>query len=151
MASSSLTQWRSGHTYTCDVAIGGHQLVIDEPVTLGGDDLGPTPGEIVTAALGSCTAITMRMYARRKGWDISRLDIMVEHEIVNAPVATLEGRIAKQDRFRMGIVLEGELDVAQRERLLDIAKRCPVHRMLTGSIVQTEVLIDLVEFDLKIE
>ena len=147
MGSSSLTQSRHGHTYTCDVAIGDHQLVVDEPLHLGGDDLGPTPGQLVTAALGSCTAITMQMYARRKGWTLSRLDVQVEHETVNAPSATLEGRMAKQDRFRVRILLEGDLDSAQRERIFDIAKRCPVHRMLTGSIIQTEELAEV--FDME--
>jgi putative redox protein len=142
MGSNSITRRRTGDTYTCYVAIRNHGLVLDEPASVGGNDEGPTPVELVTAALGGCTAITMQLYARRKGWNISRLEVAVEHETVNAPAATLEGRVAKQDRFRMRILLEGDLDVAQRERIFDIAKRCPVHRMLAGTPIVVSEFID---------
>lgn len=149
MGSRSITRRRTGDTYTCDVAIRDHGLVLDEPAKVGGNDEGPTPVELLTAALGGCAAITMQLYAQRKGWNISRLEVAVEHETVNAPEATLEGRIVKQDRFRMRILLEGDLDETQRARIFDIAKRCPVHRMLAGAPIIAGEYTD--SFDFKSE
>jgi uncharacterized OsmC-like protein len=124
---------KSGSIYACDIAVRQHHLVADEPVDAGGEDLGPSPVEMVSAALGACTAITIEMYAKRKGWRISKLDVTVVREMVNDPAATLEGRIERRDQFRTRILLEGDLDDEQRKRLFTIAARCPVHRMLAGS------------------
>jgi len=135
------TSRRPGTAYTCDIAVRQHRLIADEPEAAGGEDLGPTPVELVSAALGSCTAMTIEMYARRKGWNISRLEVSVVREVVNDPTATLEGRIERRDQFRTRIHLEGDLDEEQRKRLFTIAARCPVHRMLAGS----PILID--EYD----
>ena len=142
MPSNSITIRRAGDTYTCDISIRDHRLVFDEPEDKGGVDDGPTPVEALTGTLGACTAITMQMYARRKGWRIDRLEIVVDHDTVNDPDATLEGRIVNRDRFRTRILLEGDLDGAQRQRIFDIAKRCPVHRMLAGSPIMVEEYVD---------
>lgn len=133
------TSRRSGTAYTCDIAVRQHQLVADEPEDAGGEDQGPTPVELVSAALGSCTAITIEMYAKRKGWNISKLDVSVVREVVNDPSATLEGRIERRDQFRTRIHLEGDLDDDQRARLFTIAARCPIHRILAGSPILIEV------------
>ena len=133
MSAIASTSRRSGTAYTCEITIRHHHLVADEPADVGGEDQGPSPVEMVSAALGSCTAMTIEMYARRKGWNISKLDVVVIREVVNDPTATLEGRIERRDQFRTRIHLEGDLDGEQRERLFTIAARCPVHRMLAGS------------------
>jgi putative redox protein len=133
MSALVTTSRRPGTAYSCDIAVRQHHLVADEPEDAGGEDLGPTPVELVSAALGSCTAMTIEMYARRKGWNISKLEVSVVRETVNDPSATLEGRIERRDQFRTRIHLEGDLDDDQRARLFTIAARCPVHRMLAGS------------------
>jgi len=141
------TSRRPGTTYTCDISVRQHNLVADEPEDAGGDDLGPNPVELVLAALGACTAMTMEMYAKRKGWNISKLDISVVREVVNDPSATLEGRIERRDQFRTRIHLEGNLDDEQRKRLYTIAARCPVHRMLAGSPILIEEYDDSYDSD----
>src|SRR5712664_46451 len=112
---------------------GGHHLVSDEPLDLGGTDAGPTPYDLLVAALGSCTAITLQMYARHKGWPLEGVEVRLTHGKIHArdcaDCETKEGRI---DRIERGIVLQGALDDAQRARLLEIADRCPVHRTLTS-------------------
>lgn len=142
MKHRSKTVWRSESRYTCDASIRDHHLIIDEPISEGGFDAGPTPVELVTAALGSCTAITMQMYANRKGWPITRLEVTVDHDLINDPEAALEGRTVKRDRFETIILLEGDFDEQQRERILDIARRCPVHRIIAGSAIMTQTVID---------
>lgn len=97
----------------------GHRWAVDEPGETGGRDSGPEPFELLCAALGACTAITVRMYAGRKGWPLERIAVAVTYE---KPTDTA--------RFSIAITLEGALDAAQRERLLAIAKKCPVHQTL---------------------
>ena len=149
MSSLVTTSRRPGTTYTSDIRVRQHHLVADEPEDAGGEDLGPTPVEMVSAALGACTAMTIEMYAKRKGWNISRLDVSVVHEVVNDPSATLEGRIERRDQFRTRIHLEGELDDEQRKRLYTIAARCPVHRMLAGSPILIEEYADSYASDVE--
>jgi len=119
----------SGSGLLQDIRIGRHQLWSDEPVAAGGTDQGPTPYELLAAALGACTSMTLRMYARAKGWPLQRVITTVRHEKIHAQdcadCETKEGRI---DRMEREIVLEGPLDEAQKNRLLEIAERCPVHR-----------------------
>ena len=116
------------------VSVGAHRLVADEPASLGGTDRGPTPYQLVSAGLGACTSMTIRMYARRKGWTLNHVSVDVSHEKTHATdcegCETAERRI---DVFRRVIRLEGELDAAQRTRLMEIADRCPVHRTLEAS------------------
>ena len=101
---------------------GNHGLLVDEPTEKGGGDAGPSPQALLAAALASCTAVTMEMYADRKGWDLDGLSVAVD----------TEGEISKgTKRFEVIIELPGTLDEEQRDRLLKIAARCPVHRALT--------------------
>ncbi|MFT5516552.1 MAG: putative OsmC-like protein [Rhodothermales bacterium] len=122
--------------YRTAISARTHSLVADEPTGLGGSDTGPTPYEFLGAALGSCTAITLRMYADRKEWPLEAVRVEVSHEKVHAKDCDCEtdatGRI---DLIRRDIWLEGPLDDAQRGRLMEIANRCPVHRTLEGDIV----------------
>ena len=125
-----------------DIEAGGHHLVSDEPLDLGGTDAGPTPYDLLVAALGSCTAITLQMYARHKGWPLEGVEVRLTHGKIHArdcaDCETKEGRI---DRIEREIVLQGALDAAQRARLLEIADRCPVHRTLTSEIeISTRLL-----------
>jgi uncharacterized OsmC-like protein/fermentation-respiration switch protein FrsA (DUF1100 family) len=113
-----------------------HHLLADEPSDVGGTDRGPSPYGLLAAALGACTTMTLRMYARRKGWPVTQISVDVDHDKVHADDAATEGR--KLDRFRRTIRLEGALDEDQRARLLAIADKCPVHRTLeAGARVET--------------
>lgn len=105
-----------------------HTVLVDEPVALGGTDLGPTPFELVASGLAGCTAITLRMYAGRKSWPLEKVKVRVEHE-QRPHTATPEGE--QRDRFERTIELVGPLDQEQRERLLEIANKCPVHVCLS--------------------
>jgi putative redox protein len=106
----------------------GHTWPVDEPAEGGGADSGPEPFELLCAALGGCTAITVRMYAARKGWPLDRITVTVTYD-----------KPADRARFAIAIALEGPLDPAQRDRLLAIAERCPVHQTLAhgAEIVMT--------------
>jgi putative redox protein len=111
------------------VAIRDHQLTADEPKSHGGDDAGPSPQELLAASLASCTAITMEMYAHRKGWDAGDIVVDVDYEPAHRGSPT---------RFRMEVQLPKELPEDQRERLLQIAAKCPVHRTLEGEVMFEE-------------
>ncbi|MEP0546154.1 MAG: OsmC family protein [Rhodothermales bacterium] len=118
------------------VAIRQHTLVADEPIAVGGTDEGPTPYDLLGAALGTCTAMTLRMYADRKEWPLEGITVHVEHDRLHAQdCAACETKEGKIDRLRRTITLDGALDDAQRTRLLAIADRCPVHRTLESEIV----------------
>ncbi len=112
------------------VSAGPARFIADEPAALGGLDLGPTPHELVAAALATCTAQTLRLYAGRKGWPLG--PVHVEVLAVRDPAA------APPDEFRRTITLGGALDDEQRARLMEIAEKCPIHRLLTtGARVTT--------------
>lgn len=116
-----------------------HHLLADEPKAYGGTNRGPSPYGLVAAGLGACTSMTIRMYARRKGWPLNGVSVDVSHDKVHAQDAepAAEGRI---DRFLRRIRLEGPLDADQRARLAEIADRCPVHRALErGAQIVTEL------------
>ena len=116
-----------------------HHLLADEPKAFGGTDRGLSPYGLLAAALGACTSMTIRMYARRKGWPLAHVSVEVTHDKVHAEDAQ-GGRPMKVDLFRRRIRLEGDLDAAQRARLLEIADKCPVHRTLVhGAKVKTEL------------
>jgi putative redox protein len=107
-----------------------HHLLADEPAASGGTDRGPSPYGLLSAALGACTAMTLRMYARRKGWPVPAISVDVDHDKTHAKDA--EAGEQRLDRFRRRIRLEGALDDEMRARLLEIADKCPVHRTLEG-------------------
>jgi putative redox protein len=132
---------RSGEGLTEIVEARGHTIVVDEPTEGGGDDAGPTPYELLLGALGTCTAITVRMYATRKDWPLESVEVHLAHERVHAedcencdnPHAA-----AFLDRISKRVIMHGSLSTEQQARLLDISERCPVQRTLQSSIaIQT--------------
>lgn len=118
-----------------EIEVGTHRLKGDEPVDVGGTDTGPSPYDFLLAALGSCTSMTLRMYADRKGWPLDGVTVRLRHEKIHArdceECETREGRI---DRIERNIELTGALDDEQRARLLEIANKCPVHRTLSSEV-----------------
>ncbi len=111
--------------YAQFVTAGHHVMGADEPERFGGHDTGPSPYDYLLAALGACTAMTLRMYADRHGWPLQQATVALRHEVARAP----DGGGAV-DRFVRRIVLSGDLDDEQRRRLLEIAEQCPVSRTL---------------------
>ena len=122
---------RVGGQLKQDVAIREHRLTADEPREHGGDDSGPSPQELLAASLASCTAITMEMYADRKGWDVGEITVEVDYEPAQRGSPT---------RFTMGVKLPKELPEEQRDRLMQIAAKCPVHRALEGEVMFDETV-----------
>lgn len=131
--------------YRTEIVAGGHPLVSDEPVALGGSDAGPGPYALVLAGLGACTAMTLRMYADRKGWPLERADVELRHAKVHARDCADASEAARAgnamiDRIERRLRLHGPLDASQRARLRELADRCPVHRTLTSEIcIETTV------------
>ena len=129
--------------FRTEVLANGHPLTADEPESVGGTDAGPSPYELLSAALGACTTMTLQMYAGRKGWPLEAAEVRLRHAKVHCEdCADAEQGSARIDRFDRELELEGELDASQRARLLEIADRCPVHRTLTKGV---EVATTLVE------
>ena len=125
---------RSG--FLTDIRVGDHSVIADEPIAAGGTNLGPSPYDLLSAALGACTAMTLRMYADRKQWPLEAVTVRLDHQKIHAEdckdCRTKEGKL---DRIRRDLEIEGPLDDPQRKRLAEIADRCPVHRTLTSEIV----------------
>ena len=118
-----------------EVETGRHRLVADEPVGAGGADTGPSPYELLVAALGACTSMTVSMYARRKQWPLEAVTVRLAHSRVHAQdCAECETKEGMLDRIEREISLTGPLSGEQRARLLEIANRCPVHRTLVSEI-----------------
>jgi putative redox protein len=117
--------------FQVEVQAAGVRFLADEPVSFGGLGSGPNPYDLLSAALGACTAMTLRLYAQRKAWPLTQVEVRVVHSRDAAQV---------RDLFTREIALQGALDEAQSRRLLEIADRCPVHRTLErGSLVQTRL------------
>jgi putative redox protein len=122
--------------YAQTIETAAHRFVADEPAEVGGKNSGPSPYDLLLAALGACTSMTMRMYARRKGWPLDRVSVTLKHEKLHAEdCAECETREGRVDRIERTIRIEGDLDGEQRERLMQIANRCPVHQTLTSETV----------------
>lgn len=124
------------------VAVGTHRLIADEPDSHGGFDSGPTPYDFLSIALGACTSMTLRLYADKKGIDLGRISVEVEHSKVHAKDCKecAEGREGYIDRFERTIHVEGGLAPALEEKIVEIAGKCPVHRTLEkGSAVVTKL------------
>ena len=122
--------------YATDIEVRGHRFVADEPLSVGGTDLGPTPYDLLLSALNACTSMTLRMYADRKGWPLESIEVRSSHEKIHArDCAECEAADGWVDRIEREIELSGDLDDAQRARLLEIAERCPVHRTLHSEII----------------
>ena len=117
------------------VTVGPHRLIADEPVSAGGEDTGPGPYDYLLAALGACTSMTMRLYADRKTLPLDRVTVMLRHSKIHAEdCAECETKVGMLDQIERDIAMEGALDAEQRQKLMEIADKCPVHRTLTSEI-----------------
>ena len=122
------TTTRAG-TFRQSIKIRDHGLTVDEPSDQGGDDSGPSPQELLAASLASCTAITMEMYAQRKGWELPDVEVQVDYQPAERGCPT---------RFELVMKLPTDLPEDQVERLMTIAAKCPVHRVLEGEVMFSE-------------
>ena len=127
-------QYLTDYNYSQLVTTDSHSFIVDEPASDGGDGLGPSPYEMLLGALGSCTAMTLLMYARRKGWDLTECSVHLTHERIHAEdSANAEEGTRRVDVIKRDISLHGHLDEEQKARLLEIARKCPVHRTLQSA------------------
>jgi uncharacterized OsmC-like protein len=117
------------------IEIGSHHLTADEPVSFGGSDTGSSPYDLILAALGACTSMTIGLYARKRKWPLENITVSLRHSKIHAAdcaeCETKEGRI---DRIELDIHLDGALTDEQRAKLMEIAEKCPVHQTLTSEI-----------------
>jgi len=121
--------------FRSEIFANGFPLVADEPLAYGGSNEGPSPYEYLLVALGACTAMTVQMYARRKGWPLEEAVVRLSHHKIHADdCRDCDEKVRKIDMFERELELRGELDDVQRQRLLEIAEMCPVHRTLTGTV-----------------
>ena len=125
-----------------EIVVGSHRLTADEPIDFGGKDTGPGPYDLLLAALGSCTSMTVALYARTKKWPLESVTVNLRHSKIYATdcrdCETKEGKI---DRIEREIHFVGKLDPEQQKRLLEIADKCPVHRTLQSEIdIQTKAI-----------
>ena len=128
MTDDILTVSSGGVPYQTTVTAGAHTLLADEPVALGGTDVGPSPGALLLASLGTCTAITLRMYAARKQWPLAAVRVRLWFDVASKPDAATTA-------IRREIKLVGDLDDEQRARLLHLATACPMHKLLTNPVL----------------
>jgi uncharacterized OsmC-like protein/fermentation-respiration switch protein FrsA (DUF1100 family) len=133
--------------FRTEILARGHPIIADEPKAVGGSDLGPTPYDLVAAALGACTTMTLRMYAERKKWPLEESVVRLSHSRVHAEdEERCETGEARLDRLDRELTLIGPLSDEQRQRLLEIADRCPVHRTLSAGVrIATELSTDSAE------
>ncbi len=134
--------WSEVRNFVQHIEAGTHRLTGDEPESVGGRDTGPSPYDFLLAALGSCTSMTVEMYARKKNWPLERVTVWLRHtKIYAADCSECETREGMLDRIERNVRLEGPLSAEQRSRLLEIANKCPVHRTLTSEInIRTKIV-----------
>lgn len=120
--------------YTTEVIVDKHTLIADEPTEVGGQDLGPKPTDFLLSALGSCKAITMRMYADMKKWPLEKIEVHLSME-------TIKNGTEQFTNIQADIKLLGDLDDQQRERILKVADKCPIHKILSNPIaIKTNII-----------
>ena len=134
--------WGEAGGFAQQIVAGPHRLAADEPESVGGTGTGPSPYDFLLAALGSCTSMTVAMYARRKGWPLERVTVALRHSKIHAAdCAECETKEGMLDRIERDVRLDGPLPAEQRARLLEIANKCPVHRTLTSEInIRTRII-----------
>ena len=132
----------SGAGLVQEIHAGRHRLVADEPVSAGGTDAGPSPYDLLIAALGACTSMTVGMYARRKSWPLEEITVRLRHSKIHATdCAECETKEGMLDRIERDLHFTGPLTDEQRSKLLEIANKCPVHRTLTSEIdIETRIV-----------
>ena len=119
--------------YTTQIIAGNHHLLADEPIKVGGSDLGPNPYELVSSGLAACTSMTIHMYARRKEWKVENVETHVSYSKKHAEdCENCENDKAKIDHFEREVSIKGDLDEKQLKRLMQIADKCPVHKTLSS-------------------
>ena len=133
----------NGEDLAQEMEAGRHRLVADEPVGVGGTDAGPGPYDLLLMSLGSCTSMTLILYARRKGWKLEGVTVRLRHsKIHEVDAAACDQKEVMLDRIDREVELRGQLSEEQRGRLAEMADRCPVHRTLTSRIrVETSVVV----------
>jgi putative redox protein len=132
---SVIVQETHRSTFQQTVTIGPHRLIADEPIASGGEDTGPGPYDYLLAALGACTSMTMRLYAKRKSLPLDRVTVMLRHSKIHAEdCADCETKVGLLDQIEREIAIDGALDAEQRQKLMEIADKCPVHRTLTSEV-----------------
>ena len=131
----SVTVHGNSATFAQEIIAGQHHLRADEPPSAGGTDTGPTPYDLLLAALGACTSMTVGMYARRKSWPLEKIAVRLQHSKIHAKdCADCETKEVFLDRIDRELEFTGPLTPEQRSKLLEIAERCPVHRTLMSQI-----------------
>lgn len=129
--------------FTQKIIIGNHVLIADEPIINGGQDTGPSPYDFLLAALGTCTSMTLRMYAKLKKFPLEKITVRLKHDKIHTDDCIgCENNNSKIDQIERLIELEGALTEEQRTQLLEIANKCPVHRTLTSKIIILTKLIE---------
>jgi putative redox protein len=141
---TSVTVRGSGRGFAQEISARSHRLLADEPVANGGTDTGPTPYDLLLAALGSCASMTVALYARRKEWPLEAVRVRLSHTRIHAvDCAECEAKAGWLDRIDWTLELRGDLDRAQRTRLIEIAQMCPVHRTLRSEVyIRPPVVVD---------
>ena len=131
----TVTVHGSAAGFAQQISVGPHRLAGDEPASVGGTDVGPGPYDLLLAALGSCTSMTLAMYARRKRWPLEAVTVRLRHSRIHAAdCESCETKEGSLDLIERDVELAGSLSEEQRVRLLEIANKCPVHRTLTAEV-----------------
>lgn len=129
--------------YKTIISSGGHAIISDEPLSAGGQDLGPTPMQLLLGSLGACVAITVKLYAERKGWTLEGVDVDVAMErFKGIEYPGYQGDEDFVHEFKVAVDLKGELSGEQRARLMEIAGKCPVHRAITMPAVVLKTMVE---------